>query len=97
MRVPPALAHLFDDGRADLRIEIGCRFVCQNQIRRFHQGAGDSDSLLLPGMLRRRGFARPMIAERVHCGAGSTQLIENTMEDKYKNPSSLANGAIYFL
>jgi hypothetical protein len=36
----------------------------------------------LARMLTRRGFAGPMVAERVHFGAGSTQVIENSMEGK---------------
>ena len=32
----------------------------------------------------RRGFAGPIVAERVHSGAGSTQFIEDIMEGKDK-------------
>jgi hypothetical protein len=38
-----------------------------------------------------------MVAERVHFEAGSTQVIENSMEGKDENASSLAHVTIYSL
>ena len=39
--------HQIDNRSAGLRVEIGCRFVCQDEIRPFHKSTGDGDALLL--------------------------------------------------
>src|SRR6516165_1516682 len=39
--------HEIDNRSAGLRVEIGCRFVCQDEIRPFHKSTGDGNALLL--------------------------------------------------